>query len=87
MFKFAAGVRSFLSSTCDHLTFSSPLFLHDSLISSHMRPNSGSSSEANMAWAVSFKLLARCLITLSERGGDGKTGHKDMKLMLLVFVF
>lgn len=73
MFKFAAAVCSFLSSTCDHLTFSSPLFLHDSLISSHMRPNSGSSSEANMAWAVSFKLLARCLITLSERGGDGKT--------------
>lgn len=50
-----------------------PLFFRASLISSHMRSNSGSSSEANIAWAVSFKLHARCLITLSEREGDSNT--------------
>lgn len=42
-----------------------PLFLRASLMSSHMRSNSGSSSAANIAWAVSFKLHARCLMTLS----------------------
>lgn len=49
----------------------SPLFLRDSLISSHMRSNSGSSSEAIMACAASFRLLALWRMILSVRKHNG----------------